>query len=139
MDTQNFEEKLKQMTKPEINQLKHQDMLADAVTNAKDRYVVSWWWLIIPLYIISTLVMKSIFMPNTSFISNINELTSKQKFTSAIFLLILPIIFILISFFNIRKIYFLSGNPKSLNFLKTVWLDILMILFSILILFIYAL
>jgi hypothetical protein len=139
MDIQNFEEKLIQMTKPEINQLKHQDMLSDAITNAKDKSVVSWWWLIIPLYIISTLLMKSIYMPHTTLISNIHELTSRQKFTSAIFLLILPIIFILISFFNIRKIYVLSGNPKSMNFLKTVWLDILMILFSILILIIYAL
>ena len=139
MDTQNIEEKLKQMTKPEIDQLKHQDMLADAITKAKDRSVVSGWWLIIPLYIISTLLMKSIFMPDTTLISNIHELTSTQKFTSAVFLLVLPIIFILVSLFSIRKVYFLSGNPKSMNFLKTVWMDILMILLSILILLIYAL
>jgi hypothetical protein len=127
------------VTKPEVNELKHQDMLADATAKGKDKSVVSWWWLIIPLYIISTLVMKSIYMPGTSFISNIRELTSKQKLTSSIFLLILPIIFILISFYNIRKICFLSGNPKSVNFLKAVWLDILMILFSILIVIIYLL
>jgi hypothetical protein len=139
MDTQNFEEKLKQMTKPEINQLKHQDMLADAITKAKDKSVVSWWWLIIPLYVISTLLMKTFFMPGTTLISNIHEFTTGQRFTSTIFLLILPIIFILVSFFNIRKVYSLSGNPKSVNFLKTVWLDILTILFSMLILIIYAL
>jgi hypothetical protein len=139
MDTQNFEEKLKQMTKPEINQLKHQDMLADAITKAKDKSVVSWWWLIIPLYVISTLLMKTFFMPGTTLISNIHEFTSRQRFTSTIFLLILPIIFTLVSFLNIRKVYSLSGSPKSVNFLKTVWLDILTILFSILILIIYAL
>jgi magnesium-transporting ATPase (P-type) len=139
MDTQNFEEKLKQMTKPEINQLKHQDMLADAITKAKDKSVVSWWWLIIPLYVISTLLMKTFFIPDTTLISNIHEFTSRQRFTSTIFLLILPIIFILVSFFNIRKIYFLSGNSKSVNLLKRVWLDILTILFSTLILIIYAL
>lgn len=139
MDTQNFEEKLKQMTKPEIDQLKHQDMLADAITKLKDNSVVSWWWLVIPLYIITTLLMKSIYMPHTTLISNIHEFTSRQKFISALFLLILPVVFILMGTLNIRKIYFLSGNPKSMNFLKTAWLDILMILFSILILFIYAL
>jgi len=139
MDSQNFEDRLRQVTKPEVKELKHQDMLADATAKGKDKSVVSWWWLIIPLYIILTLVMKSIYMPNTSFISNIQELTSKQKLTSSIFFLILPIIFILISFYNIRKIYFLSGNPKSVIFLKAVWLDILMILFSILILIIYVL
>jgi hypothetical protein len=137
MDTQNFEEKLKQITKPEIDQLKHQDMLADAITKLKDKSVVSWWWLVIPLYIILTLLMKSIYMPHTTLISNIHEFISRQKFTSALFLLILPVVFILIGSLNIRKIYFLSGNPKSMNFLKTVWLDILMILFSILFLIIY--
>ncbi len=135
---QNFEEKLKQMTKPEIDQLKHQEMLADAFTKLKDKSVISWWWLIIPLYIISTLIMKSLYMPDTTLISNIHEFISGQKFTSAMFFLILPVVFIILGSFNIRKIYFLSGNPKSMKFLKTVWLDILMILFSILILFIYA-
>jgi len=34
------------MTKPEIQGLKHESMLADAITNAKDKSVVSWWWLV---------------------------------------------------------------------------------------------
>ena len=57
---QNFENKLIQMTKPEVSQLKHQDMLANEITKAKDKSVVSWWWLCIPLYIIATLIMKTI-------------------------------------------------------------------------------
>ncbi len=137
MDNQDFEEKLKQITKPEIDQLKHQDMLSDAVIKSRDKSVVSWWWLVIPLYIISTLLMKSIYMPNSTLISNIKEFISRQKFTSVLLFLILPVVFIFLSSLNIRKIYFLSGNPKSMKFLMSVWLDILMILFSILILFIY--
>ncbi len=59
MEMKNFEDKLFHMTKPEVSQLKHQDMLANAITKAKDKSVLSWWWLSIPLYLITTLLMKS--------------------------------------------------------------------------------
>jgi hypothetical protein len=139
MDTQNFEEKLTKMTKPVVNQLKHQDMLVDAIAKAKDKSIMSWWWLIIPLYIISALLMKSLYMPHSTFISNIHDLTTKQKFTSAIFFLILPVVFIIINLLSIRKVNFLSGSPGTISFLKTVWFSVLIILFSILILIIYSL
>ncbi len=139
MDTQNFEEKLTIMTKPVVNQLKHQDMLADAIAKAKDKSIISWWWLIIPLYIISALLMKSLYMPQSTFISNIHDLTTKQKFTSTIFFLILPVVFIIINLFSIRKVNFLSGSPRTISFLKTVWFNVLIILFSIMILIIYSL
>jgi hypothetical protein len=139
MNTQNFEKKLIQMTKPEVNQLKHQDLLAKAITNAKDKSVVSWWWLTIPLYITAMFLMKSVYMPHTSLISNIHEFSIAQKISSIIFFLILPIVFIFINFFSIQNVYFLSGSPKTLSFLKTIWLNIIMIFFSILILIIYLL
>jgi len=139
MDTKNFEEKLSQMTKPAVNQLKHQEMLSNAVSNAKDRSVVSWWWLSIPLYLLAMLLMKSIYMPGTTLISNIHNLTKEQKIPSVILFLVLPVVFILINFFSIRKVFLLSGSSKSLNFLKTIWFNLIMILFSILILLIYSL
>lgn len=139
MSTQNFEEKLKQMTKPEVDHLKHQDMLANAIANAKDKSVMSWWWLAIPLYLIAMLWMKSVYMPETSLISNIHDLTAKQKFMSVTFFLVLPVIFILINFLSIRKIYFLSGSPKTVNFIGRVWFNILMIFLCILLLIIYSL
>ena len=139
MDTKNFEEKLSQMTKPAVNQLKHQEMLSNAVSNAKDKSVVSWWWLSIPIYLIAMLLMKSIYMPGTTLISNIHNLTKEQKIPSVILFLVLPVVFILINFFSIRKVFLLSGSPKYLNFLKTIWFNLIMILFSILILLIYSL
>ena len=139
MEKIDFEEKLVQMTKPEVNQLKHQDMLAKAIANAKDKTVLSWWWLIIPLYVISILLMKSLFMPDTTLISNLHDLITKQKFVTYIFFLILPIFFILLNIISIRKVYHLSSNPKSFIFLKVVWLNIMLILFSILIIIIYSL
>ena len=136
---ENFEKKLYDMIKPEIQGLKHEAMLADAIINAKDKSVVSWWWLSVPVFIIFMLMMKSTFMPGTTLVSNMHELESSQKYISLIFFLISPLILIIINAFSIRKIYFLSGNPKSINFLETIWVNILIITFSVLILIIYTL
>ena len=138
METNNFEEKLVQMTKPEVNQLRHQEMLANAISNAKDRSVVNWWWLSIPLYIVAALLMKTIFMPGTTLVSNIHEFRGNEKYLSFFFFLILPVISIIISLISTREIYFLSGSPKEMKFLEAVWYNILMILISVFILIIYS-
>jgi len=114
-------------------------MLATAIINARDKSVVSWWWISVPVFIILMLIMKSTFMPGTTLISNIHELESSQKLMSLIFFLISPLILIIINVLTIRKIHFLSGSPKSINFLETIWLNILVIAVSILILIIYSL
>jgi hypothetical protein len=139
MENENFEKKLMDMIKPEIKELKHEAMLADAIVNAKDKSVVSWWWLSVPVFIILMLMMKSTFMPGTTLISNMHELEGSQKYMSLIFFLISPLILILINAFSIKKIYFLSGRPKSINFLGTIWFNILIIILSVLILIIYSL
>ena len=139
METENFENKLIQMTKPEVSQLKHQDMLANAITKAKDKSVVSWWWLCIPLYIIATLLMKTFFIPGTTLISNIHKLTGKEMYSSVLFFFLLPIVFITINFISIRKIYLLSGNPKMVNFIFSIWFNAVIIIFSMLVILIYLL
>jgi len=139
MEMENFEEKLSQMTKPEVTHLKHQDMLANAITKAKDKSVISWWWLSIPLYLIAALLMKTIFMPQTTLLANLHEFTRREILSSLLFFLVLPIVFIAINFISIRNIYFLSGSPKSISFLRTVWFNVFMIIFSILIIIIYSL
>jgi hypothetical protein len=139
METQNFENKLKEMEKPEIHNLKHEDILSRVIINAKDKSVVSWWWLSVPVFIILMLMMKSTFVPGTTLISNMHELESGQKFISVAFFLISPLILIIINALTIRKIHFLSGSPKSLNFLEAVWFNILIIVVAALILIIYSL
>jgi len=137
MEKENFEKKLENMTKPEIQGLKHEILLADAIINAKDKSVVSWWWLSVPAFVILMLMMKSIFMPGTTLISNIHEIESTQKYMSIIFFLISPLILIMINALTIKKIYFLSGSPKSVNFLGTIRYNVLVIILSLLILIIY--
>jgi len=139
MEMQKFEEKLIQMTKPDVLHLKHEDMLANAITKAKDKSVVSWWWLCIPLYIIATLLMKTFFIPGTTLISNILKLTGKEMYSSVLFFFLLPIVFITINFISIRKIYLLSGNPKTVNFIFSIWFNAVVIIFSMLVILIYLL
>jgi hypothetical protein len=139
MEIHNFEEKLIKMTKPEVSQLKHQEMLSKAIIKAKEKSVVSWWWLSIPLYIIVMLLMKSVYMPHTTLISGLHELARSNKYSTLFFFLILPVMFIIINFISIRKIYFLSGSPGTINFLQAIWFNVLIIIFSILILIIYSL
>jgi hypothetical protein len=139
MEKQYFEKRLKDMTKPDIKELKHENMLADAIINAKDKSVVSWWWLSVPLFIILMMLMKSIYMPGTTLITNIHELAGREKYMSLVFFLISPVVLIIVNVFSIRKIYFLSGSPKSMNFLEIIWFNILIIALSVLILLIYSL
>src|SRR5664279_999304 len=139
METKNFEKKLENMTKPEIQGLKHESMLADAIINAKDKSVVSWWWLSVPAFIILMLMMKSTFMPGTTLISNMHELESHQKYMSLIFFLISPLLLIIINALTIKKIHFLSGSPKSFDFLGSIWFNVLIIVFSFLVIIIYSL
>ena len=139
METRKFENKLKEMEKPEIHNLKHEDILSRTIINAKDKSVVSWWWLSVPVFIILMLMMKSTFMPGTTLISNMHEMESGQKFISVAFFLISPLILIIINALTIRKIHFLSGSPKSLNFLEAVWFNILIIVVAALIVLIYSL
>lgn len=135
----NFEKKLLQITKPEVTQIKHESLLTDAISNAKGLSAVSLWWLSLPLYIISIQLMKTFFMPGTTLISNINELTKKEQYFSLLFFLVMPVIFIIINFFSIHKIYFLSGSPKKIIFLQSLWYNVLIIIFSFLVSIIYLL
>jgi magnesium-transporting ATPase (P-type) len=139
MEMQDFEKKLIQMTKPEVKDLKHEEMLSDALSKAKDKSVVSWWWLSVPLYIIAAFMMKSMYNPHSSLISDIHDLTNKERALSVLFFLILPIVFILINILSIRRIHILSGSPTSFKFLGTVWYNVLIIFFSILVILIYTL
>jgi len=126
------------MTKPKITHLKHEDMLANAIINAKDKSVVSLWWLSIPVFITLMLIMKVLYMPGSSLISNMHDLAIRQKFISLIFFLVVPILLIIFNLFSIRKVYFLSGSPKSINFLEIVLSNVLIIVLSVLILIIYS-
>jgi hypothetical protein len=136
---QNFDEILNKMTKPEINHLQHQEILEKLISGAKNKSVVSWWWLSIPLYLIAALAMKTAFKPGKPFSEYLHELAGNEGYASILFFMVIPVLFIIINLISIRKIYFLSGSPKIIPLLQTAWLNILGIIFSLTVLIIYTL
>lgn len=136
---ENFEKKLSEITKPRVSDLKHEDILADTITKVKDKSVVSLWWLVIPLYIIAAFVMKSFFMPSASFVSSLHELADKHGYTAVLLFIVLPVIIIVANLVSIKQVYFLSGSPKTINFLRIVITNILLIVISLSVLLIYFL
>jgi len=139
MEMQELETILTEMTKPELALLKHQDMLAAAIIKAKDKSVLSWWWLSIPLYMIAVLLMKTKFMRGATLLSNIHELKNKDPWSSFFFFVTVPVVFILVNSISIRKLFFLSGNPALPAFLSCVWFHIVIVGASLLILITYIL
>jgi hypothetical protein len=137
METQNFEDKLIQMTKPEVTNLKHQEILSDAVLKAKEKLIVSWWWICVPLFIICMLIMKSMFMPGTSLISNIQDYAEKEKYQSLFLFIIVPVALIIANILSIRKVFKFYGSPMEKSFIEIVLFNIVIIVFSVFVLAIY--
>lgn len=137
MNTKNFEKQLLGISKPEISTLKHQDMLEEAMMSAKDKSVVSWWWLCIPLYVIAALLMKTLFVPGSQFISNIHNSANLKEYASILLFLVLPVVVILVNLLSIKRIYYLSGNPRSAALFPLIGTNVLMIVLSLIILIIY--
>jgi hypothetical protein len=127
------------MTDPLNEQNKLEELLERSLSNATDKSVISGWWIIIPIYIIAMLFMKTVFLPETTLISNIDELADKEKYSSIFFFLLIPFVLLLLNLITIWRIYSLSGNKQRSRFLKSVWHNILIIIFSIIVLFIYIL
>lgn len=134
MNINEFEDSLTQMTKPEVNQLNHEDMLAKEMIKAKDRSIVSIWWLAPPFYILSMLLMKALFNTEGNFFNYLVELVFFQKYLAVFLFYLIPGILICINGWSIWKIYLIAGRPQSVRFIKSVWFNILIILLAIILL-----
>ena len=139
MATQNFEDILNNITKPEVPELKHEAMLSKIIIKAKSKSVVSLWWLCIPLYIIAALLMKSFYVQGTSLISNLHQLTDSKSYTSVLLFIVLPVLFIIINVLSIKQLFFLYSSLTKTSFLKLIAVHVFIILLSLLVLLIYFL
>ncbi len=134
-----FDDILKQMSKPQVSGLKHQEMLSDAITKAKERSVLSWWWISIPLYLIAVLLMKTVFMPGTTFYSNLHAMASGSRFPTILLFLVIPAIIIVVNLVHIRRIYSLTGSPGLATFSRIAWFNLLAVFTAAVIIIIYFL
>lgn len=133
----NFEDTLTQMTKPEVPELKHKNILANAIIRTKSKSAVSWWWISVPLYVICAFVMKSLYMPHATLASNLKALASKDKYAAFLFFLTVPLVLIVVNVFSIKEIYFLSGSPRTIRFFKTISGNVSLIVLSVIIIIIF--
>jgi drug/metabolite transporter (DMT)-like permease len=99
---EDFEKMLTDISKPEIKQLKHQDLLADQIMRSKNRTVLSFWWLLIPLYIIATLTMKTLYM-KTSLKQEIGLFKTNNPILSILLFLMVPVLTIIFNAFISAK------------------------------------
>jgi len=132
-----FEETLSGMTTPEVPELKHQALLADAIARGKSTSVLSLWWISIPIYVTALFLMKSAYMRNTTLLSNLHEFFARSRYLAAGFFVVAPAVLIVMNAASIRRIYFLSGSPRSAAFIRETWFQAAVIVASLIVLFIY--
>ena len=126
-----FEEKLLKMTKPEVDKLKHESMLAQEIIKAKEKSVLSLWWISLPLYVVAMFLMKALFDPEGNFFLYLYEFVLSSSYKVVILFYVLPLVMIWINAVSVWRVYFLAGGPPVMPFLRFVWFNILMILLSL--------
>ena len=136
-ETTSIEEMLIVMSKPEIKNLQHEDMLAEIIIDSKDKSVLSFWWIIIPLFVIAAYWMKSYFVPGSSFPSNLSELTEKNSYAANLIFVLIPAVLIAINFLSVKSLYFFSGSHFTKKLLSSAALNILVIIFSMIVMLVY--
>jgi hypothetical protein len=109
------------LSKPEINDLKHQNLLSEEIIHAKNRHAMSLWWLLIPLYVIATLTMKTLYM-KTSIKQEIILFKANNQVLSALLFLISPVLIII---FNL----FFSAKRNLIGTLLTILASILLLIY----------
>ena len=132
-----FEEKLKQMTKPEIEDLKHEELIKDAIARAKDKSTVSWWWLSVPLYIIAALLMKTLFVPHATLSSGLHDIEGRSGLLSSVLFLVVPAVFALVNLSTVLNLYREAGKPGIVGFARAVWSSLVAFGLALIIIIIY--
>lgn len=127
----NLEDILAKMSKPEIPPLKHQDITGKAIIESKRKAVMSIWWLSLPVYLLATLTMKSLYKPGTTLKSNIRDLCTANHYLPLLLFFIVPAVLVVINIFQVRTIYKLTNSAKA------GMINLLMIVLSSLILIFY--
>ena len=114
-------------------------MLSKMIMKVKDKSVVSFWWLCIPLYIIAAFLMKSSYIPKTTFISILHEFTNTKGYIAVLIFFVLPVLLIVINLITIKQLRFLFSGLTKTEFLKNIVTQIVIMLFSLFVLTIYLL
>jgi hypothetical protein len=125
-----FEKKLEEMSKPEIQDLKHQNMLANQIIHEKRKTALTWWWVVLPLYVTATFVMKSLYFPGAGLFKFLGEFILANGRGSFFLFVLLPLFTIIINIQSIRKLYFYSGDSFDATFILNSLFKLFLIILS---------
>jgi hypothetical protein len=106
----------------------------EEIMKAKDKMALSWWWSAIPVYIMLCFMMKVMFVPKTTFRAEITLFMQGNPLIGIVLFILLPVSCAAINFYAIRQVYFWSGRPKRLAWLRRVVFNIIWFIFSLVIL-----
>ena len=131
-----FEKTLMEMSKPKLTRLRHQEILSKELFMNRHRNAVSWWWLGIPLYIVTALVMKSVYSPTGSLEAGIRQLKNHNKSLTYLAFVVVPVLLILINAVNLFKIGRMI-KTRDLYFLKAIQVNLIILVLSVVVLIIF--
>ncbi|MBS1978702.1 MAG: hypothetical protein JST46_15130 [Bacteroidetes bacterium] len=128
-----FEESLEKLTKPRVNDLKHERVLTELIVSSRGRSVLAGWWLSIPLYITAALVMKTMYVEGSGMMDNLHQLKASSG-TYWIYMLVIPLGVMILNVRILMFQYRTSAAPSLPSLLGVYWYNTFMILISILLL-----
>lgn len=129
-----IEDVLNQMSKPELDELQHEEILARTIVKGQAEARISFWWISIPIYFFLAFLMKSYYTPNLSVPDALHEPFRTHPVIILLVFWWLPATLILICLLNARNAYFLFGNSRKPAFLRIISGEIIVILVSLIVL-----
>ncbi len=133
-----FEKKLQEISKPEIQELKHQQIIMERILAQNRKTALTWWWAFIPLYVMAAFIMKSWYIPAGGTLTYIKEFISGNPSLSFILFGGLPFLAMLVNMLGVKNIYFYSGSKWfSSAVLKSSLLPLILIVSSAVVAVIY--
>ena len=136
---ENWEDNFEKMSKPEMPELLHGQALKNAIERAEEKSVISFWWLLVAVYVIGAFLLKTLYKPGSFFLSSIRAFKGSQVFPAILFFLISPAVVLLFSVRSIKERYFLAGNPRLGSFVRSILVQVFLIFFSLITIVIYFL
>jgi len=132
-----FEKTLTELSKPEVGELKHTDALASIIASIRDKSVTSAWWIVVPLYILATLMMKSFFVPGTTLRSSLQEFTEKNGLLANALFLVVPSVLTIANVVSIFNLYNSFGKRPKIEFLRMGAVPLFIALLSVVCIVVY--
>ena len=99
---EDFEKMLSELSRPVVGELRHQEMLAEELIKQKAKQAVSFWWLLIPIFVLCMFVIKT-FYRKTSLSLEIRAFHEKQPFLAAFLFIAIPILLVGFNSFKAKR------------------------------------